>query len=146
MTTPTYILSIEGQEIPLPPELAQDDDKLRRVLTSIIPGAAHAQINRTVKENITTITVVKRAGSKGCSSPRVCLIQCSGGKNPVIALFEHLQTRDLSLLPAEQILILDQTIQQTLEAGQTQRAAIQAAQKRLQIASSQSAPGLVFGF
>ena len=66
MTTKKYILKIEGQELVVPPEVGGlEDADMKRALTPMFPGAANSKIERTEKDDMVTITVIKLAGSKG---------------------------------------------------------------------------------
>ncbi len=56
---------LEGQRIATPDEIAQDDDKLREALAQFFPEAATASFTRQIKEGELTVTVYKRAGTKG---------------------------------------------------------------------------------
>jgi chorismate synthase len=81
-----YFVQHEGQKIPVPADIAVDETKLRRALSTIIPGIAEAQITKVEKDEVTTFSIVKVAGTKGAvSSPLGHLIGCTGGINPVLA-------------------------------------------------------------
>ncbi len=62
----TYEISIEGQTIPMPAEIALDDKLLKDALAPYWPGAANSKIMRGDPVNgKVTVTVVKQAGTKG---------------------------------------------------------------------------------
>lgn len=62
----TYNISIEGQTIPMPAEIATNDQLLKDALAPYWPGAANAKIMRGDPVNgAVTVTVVKQAGTKG---------------------------------------------------------------------------------
>lgn len=63
-----YNVSIEGQTIQLPEAIATDDAKVRQALAPYFPGAAESLITRKTEGETTTISVVKKAGSKGQQS------------------------------------------------------------------------------
>ena len=66
-----YIVKIEGQEVPVPEGVGGlEDADLKRALTPMFPGAANSKIERAEKDGVTTITVVKLAGSKGSGRKR----------------------------------------------------------------------------
>lgn len=58
-------LPADGQEFELDDEIAKDDETLKRALTPVYPDAANATFQRSEKNGVMTITVVKRAGTKG---------------------------------------------------------------------------------
>ncbi len=61
-----YKISIEGQEIEMPEEIAGDDGALKSALSPYFPGAANAKFMRSEpKDGVITVTVVKQAGTKG---------------------------------------------------------------------------------
>lgn len=61
-----YVISIEGQSIDLPEEIAGDDAKLKAALSPFFPGAANSKIMRNPeKDGVINITVIKQAGTKG---------------------------------------------------------------------------------
>jgi hypothetical protein len=64
-----YKISIEGQEIEMPEEIAGDDDALKSALSPYFPGAANAKFMRSEpKDGVITVTVVKQAGTKGAEA------------------------------------------------------------------------------
>jgi hypothetical protein len=142
-----YIVRHEGQDIPVPEEIASDEGKLRRSLSSIIPGIAEAKINQKIIEgDITTITIVKTAGSKGAADPAAYLAACLGGINPLIACYEAVETVDLFTLSAAEAIALEQRINKAAEKGGQQLDAMKRAAKRLQAASPQPSPIVILGF
>lgn len=61
-----YKISIEGQTLDMPEEIAGDDGKLKSALSPYFPGAANAKFMRSEpKDGVITVTVVKQAGTKG---------------------------------------------------------------------------------
>ncbi len=55
----------EGQDVPLPADVAASDDLIRKALSPFYPDVASADIRRETKHGVSVITVVKRAGPKG---------------------------------------------------------------------------------
>ena len=55
----------EGQDVPLPADIAASDDLIRKALSPFYPDVANAEIKRETKDGASVITVVKRAGPKG---------------------------------------------------------------------------------
>lgn len=146
-----YVVKIEGQDIPVDETIGASDETVKRALAPFFPDAANALITRTAKDDVTTITVVKRAGPKGASNqtPLTHLLNCPGGKNPVIALYEEIAGADgNAVMPSdpEQILGVNSRIDEAIEAGEKQRQAVESARKRLDSARPVPAPVLVLGF
>ena len=135
---------IEGQRIPLPVEIAARDDLIRRALAPFYPDAANAQLSRAEQDGVLTITVVKRAGSKGNLLDH--LQNCPGGKNPIIALYEGIRGLDLAALDAYAQVELAHRVEQALADGEAQAEAVRRAMHRLATAVPQCAPGVPVGF
>ena len=147
----SYIVTIEGQKIPLPDEIGSDDAKVRQALAPYFPDAANALITRTEKDGETTISVIKKAGTKGVPSTKGLLAglqalqEGPGGKNPAIMLYEEIKRRADPLSPKE-LLELDSRIEQTIQEGEQQRDALVHAARRLIETRPQAAPAVVQGF
>ncbi len=61
-----YIVSIEGQSIPVPAEMGSSDDLIKSALTPFFPGIATGKIHRgEAIDGVVTITIIKQAGTKG---------------------------------------------------------------------------------
>lgn len=141
----TCFLLIEGQRVQLPDEITDDDDKIRRVLAPIFPGASTAQLNRSVKDGVTEITVVKQAGPKGqCALQK--LKDAPASVNPIIALYQNLQRTDLAEQSAEDLLNLDERIRKTLKKGNEQAEQMAETKKRLNEAAPSPAQNVPTGF
>lgn len=69
----TYQITIEGQTIPVPPEIGSSDAAVKAALAPYFPDAANAMITRSEKGDVVTVNVVKKAGSKGLSPLPPCL-------------------------------------------------------------------------
>jgi hypothetical protein len=141
----TCYLLIEGQRIQLPDEITDGDDKIRRALAPIFPGASTAQLNRSVKDGVTEISVVKQAGTKG-SAVLDQLRKARSSVNPIVGLYQDLQQQDLSTLTAEELLKLDQCIRGTLEEGQAQAEQMKSAKQHLMESAPRPAPYVPVGF
>jgi hypothetical protein len=141
----SYTVTIEGQKIPLPDEIGSSDEKVRQALAPYFPDAANALITRTEKDGETTITVVKKAGTKGLQAGLQALQDGPGGKNPAIMLYEEIKRRVDPLSP-EELLVLDSRIEQAIDEGQQQQQALVHAVQRLIMARPQAAPAVVEGF
>lgn len=59
------VLDIEGQQVEVPLDIARDDDKLRRTLSPLFPGAANARFERKEEGDMLTVRVIKQLGTKG---------------------------------------------------------------------------------
>jgi hypothetical protein len=65
-TTPTYSIKIEGQTIPVPPEIGSSDEQIRSTLSQYFEGIKNSKIERTVQPNgDVLVNVCKLAGTKG---------------------------------------------------------------------------------
>lgn len=65
MSDKIYKVTIEGQTLELPAEIASDDAKLKAALQPFFPGAANAKFMRSEADGVETVNVVKQAGTKG---------------------------------------------------------------------------------
>jgi hypothetical protein len=140
----SYVVKIEGQEIPVPDEIGGNDEAVKRALTPYYPEVANAMITRVEKDGVTTITVVKRAGTKG-ADPLEHLLACEGGKNPAIALCEEIEADDQARDPLY-LVDLDARIEAAIEAGEQQARMVDRALERLKKTSAIPAPDVVMGF
>jgi len=119
-----YLISIEGQTIELPEEIAGDDAKLKAALSPFFPGAANAKIMRNPeKEGVINITVIKQAGTKGAGH-LAKLIKARESTNPVVELHQEVTTATVNQLPAEQLMRLDARIEKVVSEGEKQHQAI----------------------
>lgn len=140
----TYQVSIEGQTIQLPAGIGEKDEDVKRAMAPFFPEVANAMLQRKTEGETVTITVVKRAGSKGLA-PLAKLQAAPGGKNPAIALYEEIQ----ALGPQADILgllAMEPRIDTALRDGQHQRDQMNDAAKRLSAAVAQPAPVVPLGF
>ncbi|MGA9771040.1 MAG: hypothetical protein WBV94_18545 [Blastocatellia bacterium] len=75
----------DKQEHEFPDDIAGDDDTLRDALVSFVPEIKNADLKRTTTGGVQTVTVIKKAGTKGgafcqrCKSTRMAEIsaKCS---------------------------------------------------------------------
>lgn len=142
-----YFVQHEGQKIPVPADIAVDETKLRRSLSTIVPGIAEAQITKVEKDGVTTFSIVKVAGTKGVvSSPLDSLIGCAGGINPVIAYYQSRAELDLTAVSPEDVVLMDQEIEKVLADGEEQVDQMVKAAKRLDASTAQPSPFRIFGF
>lgn len=136
-----YNVFVEGQTIPVPEDIGSNDESVKRALTPFYPEVANAMITRTEKDGITTITVVKKAGSKGLTK----LIACPGGMNPAIRLYEEITRCEGALDPLE-LLEMDTRISAAVEEGTKQAESVRFASERLVESLPQAARMVVEGF
>lgn len=80
----TLHLPDNGQILPIEDRIARDDTLLRQALAVVYPGAANADIKREEKNGELTVSVIKRAGSKG--SPLAVLKTAPEEANPALLL------------------------------------------------------------
>jgi len=147
-----YIIVIEGQNIPVPEEIGASDENVKKALAPFYPDAANAMITRVTKDETVTVTVIKKAGTKGGRrkrrddrTPLERLIACKGGMNPALELYRKFQALEGELGP-EAALSLGSEIDRALDDGARQMEALQKAQTRLLKAAPLAAPALVTGF
>ena len=142
----SYTVTIEGQTIPLPEEIAKDDDGVKRALAPYYPEAANAMITRITKDDTVEMTVVKRAGTKGLA-PFQHLVTCPEGRNPAIELHEQITRRsaDGELTPLE-LLELEPLIGTAIRDGKAQAEAVDKAVERLTRSAAQPSPVVISGF
>jgi len=152
-----YKILIEGQTIPVPPEIGENDENVKKALAPFFPEAATAMITRTEKDGVITVNVVKRAGSKGnptlnrsakldAGNPLQALRKCREGTNPAVALYLEISQADPSALEAEALLALDKRISKAVEEGKEQGQQMERARRRLKESDALAAPELVAGF
>jgi hypothetical protein len=138
-----YKVLIEGQEIPVPEEIGSSDQAVKMALTPYYPEAANAMITRVEKDGTVTITVVKKAGTKGAPGFDD-LVACQERKNPAIALYEEIQ--NITAADPVELLELDARLEKAIDEGRAQAGAVESAAKRLQAAAPSPAVMVVLGF
>ena len=130
-----YKVTIEGQTLELPGEIAGDDARLKAALQPYWPGAANAKFVRAEAEGVVTVNVIKQAGTKGAltkgGDAMAHLVRCKESRNPVIALSQELQGLDPRKLPAEELIKLDRRVKRALERGEKERESIDLTLRRL---------------
>src|SRR5574343_36652 len=143
----TINVLIEGQTLTMPPGIEKDED-IRRALAPYFPEVSTALLSRKEEGEVVTVTIVKKAGSKGGAireSPLRKLQSCAGGMNPAVALYQRID----ALGPGADIVDLLEfsgEIDQALAEGEKQRDLVIGAAKRLCAAEAQPAPLVVEGF
>ncbi len=141
-------IQIDGQQFPLPDEIAAKDELLKAALAPFVPWIANAQIDH--KENTesgeTTVSIVKRADWKGTDSAIVdALIASPNEMNPAIALWMQMEGQ-LDTNDPGTILALEPSITTALETGDKEIAAVQQALTRLVECAPAPATRIPVGF
>ncbi len=139
-------IKIDGQEFPLPEDIAKDDQLLRAALGPFIPWMANAQIDRTEKDGGISVSVVKRADWKGNSINVLnSLIAAPEERNPAVVLWSQLEERgDLS--DPGVVLELEPIITEAMAAGEKDVAAVRASLQQLVDCASIPASRVAVGF
>lgn len=145
-----YIVSIEGQTIPVPLEVGENDQNVRNILAPYFPDAANALITRKTEGETVTINVAKRAGTKGLVhdldiTPLNYLASCAGGMNPAIALYQRIQSIDADL-DVEAALELDDQVAHAIDEGRRHMEMIEFARNRLGKSKPMPSPFVILGF
>ncbi|HEY9848017.1 MAG TPA: hypothetical protein V6D28_01055 [Leptolyngbyaceae cyanobacterium] len=112
-----YILKLEGQDIPLTPEVAASDQTIRDALAPFFPDATTAEIKREEADGITVIRLVKKAGTKGNVMQKLVIAEHQ--LNPAIALSWQLKMAEIKgKLTLETLLKIQPLLQTTIEEGE----------------------------
>lgn len=154
-------ITIDGQQFPLPEEIAAQDDLLKAALAPFVPWIVNAQIERTEKDGAMVVNVVKRADWKGYTlskaegytlseaegnSPIIAaLIASPDETNPAVALWQQLQQRT-DLNDPGVVLAFEPTIHQAIEQGERDIAAVLQAFARLVECAPAPATRIPLGF
>lgn len=138
MDSKIFKVTIEGQTMDLPAEIAGDDVKLKQALSPYFPGAANAKIVRAEAGDVVTVNVIKQAGTKGLfplpETPLQILTGLPESQNPVMALYQELINVDPRSLSTEQQLDLDARVRGEVAEGENQRRDIQDTLRLLKVA------------
>jgi DNA-binding transcriptional MerR regulator len=141
MTTPTeatntsYIpVSYDGDRPPIqiPVAIANNDESLKSTLSAY--GIASARTAKVQRNEDGTITLIKQAGQNGASlaAIRQILEDAPAHQNPAIALYLQLQYQDWqNALTPEYLLMMQETIRQTMHEGEIEQQSIQSALSQL---------------
>lgn len=152
-----YEVSIEGQKIPLPAELASDDKKILDALVPFFPGITNGKIMRGEPiDGLVTITIIKQAGTKGASRSSDGTVggalqklrKAKSEKNPVVALMEQMEDRSVKLhdLAPTELIKMDRAIEKALEEGEKEANWIKDIERALRSATPMSSPVVPEGF
>lgn len=126
-TTIKYVVKMEGRNnIPVPTEIATDEQKLRRALSSVINGIADADIEYgKEKDGVIEIEVVKKAGTKGnddSSQTRILnsLLRSKEGRNPAIQAYLELTSLNAGSLDPAHMLDIGAQVNRAMQMGEEQ--------------------------
>ncbi len=132
-------IQIDGQQFPLPDEIAAQDGLLKAALAPFVPWIANARIDRSEKEGAMVVNVIKRADWKGFtlsqadgrgSAVVAALIASPDSMNPAIALWMQMQEQ-VDVKDPGVILALEPAIAAALKTGDQEIASVHQALTRL---------------
>ena len=139
-------IQIDGQQFPLPEEIAAKDELLKAALAPFVPWIANAQIDRKDKDGATVVSVIKRADWKGNGNAVIdALIASADGMNPAVALWMQMQGQ-IDVNDPGVILALEPAITAAIDAGDREIAAVHQALKRLVECAPVPATRIPLGF
>ena len=147
-------IQIDGQQFPLPDEIAAKDELLKAALAPFVPWIANATIDRKEKDGAMVVSVIKRADWKGYTLSEDegngsvvvdALVASPDGMNPAVALWMQLQGQ-LDTQDPGAILALEPTITTALEEGDKEIAAVHQALARLVECAPVPATRIPMGF
>jgi hypothetical protein len=137
---------IDGQQFPLPDEIAAKDELLKAALAPFVPWIANAQIDRKEKDGAMSVSVIKRADWKGNGNTVIdALIASADGMNPAVELWMQMQGQ-LDTQDPGVILALEPAITAAIDAGDREIAAVHQALTRLVECAPVSATRIPLGF
>lgn len=123
-----YVAIIEGQEIELPEEIAQKDDLVKQSLQPYFPEVVNALITRETKDDLVTIKIVKRAGSKGGFDE---LVIAPEGRNSLVIIYQGIGGSNPDNMPLDEILRWEGRITRAINEGKDQNEATEFSRRRL---------------
>jgi hypothetical protein len=149
----TYKVVIDGVTLPLPPEIGMSDNSVRRAVSAFYPGAETARVERTEKDGIVTITLIKVPGRKGstdlqCAADEAIssLVSCQGGINPAVKLYLEIKNIGIDKLPPDRQLAVKKQALEVMKEGKRQEGQLEAALSILSRLEPKQAPILIEGF
>ena len=139
-------IEIDGQSFQLPEDIAARDELLKAALAPFVPWIANAQIERKEQDGAMVVNIVKRADWKGNTSAVVdALIASPDEMNPAVALWLQIQDQS-DLNDPGVVLALEPTINQAIEHGEKDLAAVHQSVTRLVECAPTSATRSPLGF
>ena len=127
-------ISIEGQTLQLPPEVAVSDDAIRRAMSPIFPQIATATLSRTTNpaDGSTIIKAIKQAGTKGHYDTILTKLKNSPQHiNPIFPLYQRLYGNNGPFENAETFFLIQNDIGKALRDGESEHQAIENIRQRL---------------
>ncbi len=145
-------IQIDGQNFPLPDEIAAKDELLKAALAPFVPWIANAQIDRKEENGAAVVNVIKRADWKGnAGAVASALIAAREEMNPAVVLWLQLQDQcDFNdrgrLGDPGVVLALEPTINKAITAGENDIAAVNQSLTRLVECAPAPANRIPLGF
>jgi hypothetical protein len=134
----TIRLSGDGQEFPLPDDVARSDELLRQALVPFYPEVAGADIKRENKNGELVVTVIRRAGTKGAPLPY--LIAASEEINPALVMAWELKKLEAEgELELAGLMALQPRLERAIRQGEEEGRRVETALKELK--ASRPEPG-----
>ena len=147
----TYVVKIEGRNnIPVPEDVAKDEQKLRRALSTVVNGIADAKIEyHEEKEGVVEIEVIKRAGAKGIDDSQALvladLMKRPEKRNPAIVCFLRLSEVDKTKLDPARMFEIGDEVDKAIADGEQQGKDISRTHEMLVDAPSAGSSLIVLG-
>lgn len=142
----SYLLIVEGQEIPLSAEVAGTDETIRNCLAPYYPEALTATFKREDADGVTRICMVKSAGTKG-SNVIQKLQQGEECLNPALALSWQLkQLERQNSIEIETLIELQPEINHAIAIGRNWELSVETSLDRLKQTQPSSSKLSIVGF
>lgn len=115
-------IQIEGQILELPPDIAVNDDAIRRAIAPVFPQVANATFSRTGgPDGVTLIKITKQAGTKGTYEHVLKQLKESPSHvNPIFPLYQRLYQDTTPLASPEEFFSIQGQLDQALHAGEAE--------------------------
>ena len=155
MTTFNIHVEETDQTFPIPADIGERDDLIKRALAGVVPYIDTAKLTREEKDGVTTIKVIKSHAPKGAGNPGSLLLVIQGlvsarrdGANPVASLYRQLIGEGIQLdtLKPDQHLALSSMIESAMEAGEEVHREIQGTLRYLNASLPVEAKSVPIGF
>jgi len=155
MTTFNIHVEETDQTFPIPADIGERDDLIKRALAGVVPYIDTAKLTREEKDGITTIKVIKSHAPKGAGEPGSLFFVIQSlaaarkdGNNPVAALYRQLvhDGMQLETLQPDQHLALSSMIEKAMEAGEEVHRELQTTLRYLNASLPVEAKSVPLGF
>lgn len=142
----SYLLIVEGQEIPLTQEVAATDETIRNCLAPYYPEALTATFKREDADGVTRIRMVKSAGTKGGNL--IQKLQASEScLNPALSCSWQLkQLERQNSIEIETLIELQPQIDDAIAKGSDWELSVQTSLERLKTCSPSPSKLSIVGF